>query len=320
MSIPYLPLYVTDYEADTAHLSVAEDGAYTRLLRLCWRTPGCTIPADHAWVQRRVRASDDEWQAVYLPVLAEFFKVRNARIYSPRLLVEYQRICATSNARSAAGKKGGRPRKALKTNETTESPAKANEKHLDLDPDLDKKESAYALSASAFDAFCAVYPNRKEKAGAKRKFAAAVKAGTDPARIIEGARRYAQSDAVRRGFAKHPTTWLNNGCWDDEPDQPTEPSPARSTEDERFARLMDFARRRDQRREAEQRMADGPGADPSAPLLGSPHERGRGNDDDGGLVGCAGPSAAGSDRDGHSWVDPLPFPAPAYAWGGSGAR
>ena len=32
--IPYLPLYVNDFEGDTAHLSLEEDGAYNRLIRL----------------------------------------------------------------------------------------------------------------------------------------------------------------------------------------------------------------------------------------------------------------------------------------------
>ena len=33
MALPYFPYYVDDYEADTAHLTIAEDGAYIRLLR-----------------------------------------------------------------------------------------------------------------------------------------------------------------------------------------------------------------------------------------------------------------------------------------------
>ena len=32
--LPYFPLYPTDFEADTSHLTLEEDGAYNRLLRL----------------------------------------------------------------------------------------------------------------------------------------------------------------------------------------------------------------------------------------------------------------------------------------------
>ncbi|MGH3055781.1 MAG: DUF1376 domain-containing protein, partial [Gaiellaceae bacterium] len=47
--LPFLPLWIAKYEAKTSHLSFAEDGAYMRLLRLCWVTPGGTLPADDAW-------------------------------------------------------------------------------------------------------------------------------------------------------------------------------------------------------------------------------------------------------------------------------
>lgn len=137
MSIPYLPLFVTDYEADTAHLSIAEDGAYMRLLRLQWRTPGCTLPDDPAWIQRRCRASDDEWKTLFAPILSEYFKRRNGRILQARLMREWERINVTSKKRSDAGRKGGRPAKALKKKETDESPVKANEKHLELELELD---------------------------------------------------------------------------------------------------------------------------------------------------------------------------------------
>ncbi|MCP5097247.1 MAG: YdaU family protein, partial [Chloroflexi bacterium] len=36
MSLPYFPMYPTDFEADTSHLTLEEDGAYNRLLRLMW--------------------------------------------------------------------------------------------------------------------------------------------------------------------------------------------------------------------------------------------------------------------------------------------
>lgn len=141
MSIPYIPLYVADYEADTAHLTLEEDGAYMRLLRLCWRTPGCAIPDDPAWIMRRMRCSADEFHRVVRPILDEFFSTEKARLFSPRLRAELERIEDTSRKRSAAGKMGGRPAKALKKRATDKSPAKANGKHLEPEPELDKKDT-----------------------------------------------------------------------------------------------------------------------------------------------------------------------------------
>jgi hypothetical protein len=57
------------------------------------------------------------------------------------------------------------------------------------------------------------------KQGALKAFEKAVEGGTDPETLIQGAKRYALE---RRGqdpkYTKHPATWLNKGCWEDEPD------------------------------------------------------------------------------------------------------
>lgn len=129
MSLPYMPFYVSDFEGDTAHLSLAEDGAYNRLLRLCWRTPGCSIPDDDAWIQRRMRVSEQDFREIVRPILDEFFEVKKARLFSPKLLKIFRESKITHKKRSEAGKKGGRPVKSMKSNETDErravSPAKA---------------------------------------------------------------------------------------------------------------------------------------------------------------------------------------------------
>lgn len=128
MSIPYLPLFVADYEADTAHLTMAEDGAYMRLLRLCWRTEGCSIPDDPDWIMRRLRVDREEYERIVQPVLNEFFKRRRGRLYNARLSREHARIKTVSQTRSESGRKGGRPRKPLKDNDNEESKRLAKEK------------------------------------------------------------------------------------------------------------------------------------------------------------------------------------------------
>lgn len=139
--LPSLPLFVDDYEAATAHLSMEEDGCYTRLLRLCWRTPSGTIPQDHAWIRRRMRVDQGDYDRVVMPLLDEFFvssKATNlpdllpdelleqipadARFLSPRLVKEYHRALKLSAARREAGSKGGTA-KASKTGEKGSSKA-----------------------------------------------------------------------------------------------------------------------------------------------------------------------------------------------------
>ena len=107
MSLPYFPMYPTDFEADTSHLTIAEDGAYNRLLRLCWVTPRCSIPADDAWLQRRLRVTPKEFDAIVKPVLGEFFRIARGRYYNPRLREEWKKASRTHASRSKAGSKGG---------------------------------------------------------------------------------------------------------------------------------------------------------------------------------------------------------------------
>jgi uncharacterized protein YdaU (DUF1376 family) len=124
VSLPYMPLYVGDYESDTAHLTVIEDGIYNRLLRLCWRSPGCKIPDNIDWIARKARVSDAAELAALQSVLAEFFTRARGKIFSRRLLTEYCKANTTSQNRKEAGKKGGAA-KSLKSKDVGSSRAKA---------------------------------------------------------------------------------------------------------------------------------------------------------------------------------------------------
>jgi hypothetical protein len=76
-----------------------------------------------------------------------------------------------------------------------------------------KKETG----GEAFERFWAVYPKRVAKEAARKAFAKAVENGTTVETLIAGAQRYA---VKRQGqdpkYTKHPATWLNGGCWQDE--------------------------------------------------------------------------------------------------------
>lgn len=92
-----------------------------------------------------------------------------------------------------------------------------------------------------FDEFWSTYPKRVAKQAAIKAWRKAIKIA-DPDTIINGARRYAEA---RRGddpqYTAHPSTWLNAGRWDDEP-QPSAP-PAMSTRDRRVAETQQLKAR-----------------------------------------------------------------------------
>ena len=67
--LQYMPFYVGDYDKKTAHLTIEEDGVYNRLLRLCWQSPGCTVPDNKAWLIRHLRVDEACWERACVPVI-----------------------------------------------------------------------------------------------------------------------------------------------------------------------------------------------------------------------------------------------------------
>jgi uncharacterized protein YdaU (DUF1376 family) len=134
MSLPYFPMYPTDFEAKTSHLSIAEDGAYNRLLRICWMTPGCTMPADEAWIMRRARAVTEADQEAVRAILAEFFTIENGRYSNARLTREWNAANEAHERRKNAGAKGGAA-KGAKTKEKVSSKATAMPKQPEPEPE-----------------------------------------------------------------------------------------------------------------------------------------------------------------------------------------
>lgn len=80
-----------------------------------------------------------------------------------------------------------------------------------------RKTPGTVVVDSAFEEFWETYGLKVEKVAARKAWATATR-DTDPAAIVDGARRYAAWLDARgsRGFQKHPTTWLNRRCWEDE--------------------------------------------------------------------------------------------------------
>jgi uncharacterized protein YdaU (DUF1376 family) len=141
-------MYPSDFEAKTSHLTLAEDGAYNRLLRICWMTPGCTMPADDAWIMRRARAHTDADKDIVRAVLSEFFTVENGRYSNAKLMQIWLASNEAHERRKNAGSKGGKA-KALKTNKTASSNAVAMAKQPEPEPEPYKKEDTnVSLSAS----------------------------------------------------------------------------------------------------------------------------------------------------------------------------
>lgn len=124
----------------------------------------------------------------------------------------------------------------------------------------------------SFSAFWAVYPRRLGKKTAGSKFSAAVKSGISPQHLIDAAQKYAvhvSENCIEEKYIKHPTTWLNQGCWDDE----LKPVNNRSAVDDKFARKMEMAKHLHKRREGEPPVDNGAGGGDTLALLPARHNR-----------------------------------------------
>ena len=214
MSLPYFPMYPSDFEAKTSHLTIAEDGAYNRLLRICWMTPGCSMPADDVWIMRRARAVSDADQVAVLAVLEEFFDVVNGRYSNARLSREWLAANEAHEKRKNAGAKGGKA-KSLKSNNSTSSNAVAKPKQPEPEPE--KKVEIGKPISCAFSDFWNHWPNKTAKAAAEKAWA----------KLSQADRLAARNAASDGWFEKwrqsqpnanpiHPASYLNSKRWNDE--------------------------------------------------------------------------------------------------------
>lgn len=108
MNLPYFPLYVGDFEADTSHLTPEQDGVYNRLLRAMWRTPNCALPYDEAELRRRLRLNAQQWKRSAVPVIEDFCRIEGGFIYNNRLREEWRKAEDAYSRRAKAGARGGK--------------------------------------------------------------------------------------------------------------------------------------------------------------------------------------------------------------------
>lgn len=77
--------------------------------------------------------------------------------------------------------------------------------------------AATDTTPDGFDDFWSAYPIKVGKQAAINAYRRALKRGAEPAYMLTAARRYAAvTRASERRFIAHPTTWLNQGRYDDE--------------------------------------------------------------------------------------------------------
>lgn len=129
---------------------------------------------------------------------------------------EHQTTTADIQAKRDAGRAGGLAK-------ASKSVAPASEMLDHIDSTAPTKATAPtmpaapSLLAQEFDSFWEHYPRKVGKAAARKAFAKAL-AATEVSAIQEALRHLRQEvRGIDPRFIPHPTKWLNDGRWDDEP-------------------------------------------------------------------------------------------------------
>lgn len=230
---PHLPLFTDAFIADTMHLSAAETGAYLMLLMVAWRSPECRLPDDDQKLARWARVEARHWPKVKQNVMT-FWTLSEGYWTQARLLKEHAYCSKSAAVARANGKLGGRP-KSLETL-NPDNPAGSSRvpqqkapipipiQEGSTEPSLieDSKLSSHPKPSvwGSFDEFWAAYPAKVGKEAARRKFERIRRGGKVAfPDLMAGLQRYKASKPPDRDWC-HPTTWLNQGRWEDEASKP----------------------------------------------------------------------------------------------------
>lgn len=146
-------------------------------------------------------------------------------------------------ARSEAGKLGGRPRKANAFDEKQKKQKVflESKKSQDKDKEEEKDITPHTPQGDrAFDMFWSAYPRKIGKEKARTSFKTAMKKATLET-MLAAIEAQKQSDQWQRDggqYIPHPSTWLNQGRWEDEVTER-----GRQDGTERLVTLADLQRR-----------------------------------------------------------------------------
>jgi len=138
---PFMQLYVSDFVGDTLPLSTEQIGAYMLLLMAMWNAGG-RLPDDDAKLARVARLSLKKWRAISAD-LSIFFEREGGEIGHKRLTRELRKAQVKSEARAAAGARGG-VATALKTKAHAAANAGALPRHLPESRNQMEKAGAFS--------------------------------------------------------------------------------------------------------------------------------------------------------------------------------
>jgi len=230
--LPFFRFFPTDYRNDPNVLALTHEarGIYMDLLCAAWDAPEPGVLPGNDYILTGLAGTTPEvWQRVKVPI-SRCFDTQDGHWIQKRMRAEHAAQDRNVEARKKAGKAGAQALWAQRNEKHAHGNASANAKRMDdgsLVPRVlgsqEKSQKTIARSRSltemaSFAAWYAAFPRHVERQRAARAYAKAIATGVSAAVLLSGAVAYAaerQGEEVR--YTKHPASWLNAGCWADEP-------------------------------------------------------------------------------------------------------
>jgi uncharacterized protein YdaU (DUF1376 family) len=229
LSFPFVPFYPSDWLAGTRGLTAAETGVYITLVAMMYeREAPLDMPADR--LARLCGCTVKAFCAARDTLLTEGkLTLRDGGLWNNRV----EKECAARKNRSEKAQQSIAHRwQKTKQNQQNDDTNVIREPYVEhtnhnhnhtVDTSV-STESVFSdektlLRVLRFADFWNAYPHRDGKRGrklAEAKYRAAVKRGISEQTIIDGAKRAHSDPRVKAGYARDPTTWLNQAGWDDE--------------------------------------------------------------------------------------------------------
>lgn len=218
----YYQKNIGDYGRDTGHLSALEHGVYNLLIDWYYLNER---PITIKEAIRVSRGNPDETQVV----LSEFFKETPEgwiHSYADRVIAEYH---AKAERNRVNGAKGGRPAKDSQVVDSIDTETQVvtagmpkqtltnNHKPLTINTEKQKDYVQPLAARTRFDDFWAVYPNKKGKQDAEKRWIKDRLELMADSIIAHVEMMKAQDDGWQRGYAPMGSTYLNKARWTDEP-------------------------------------------------------------------------------------------------------
>jgi uncharacterized protein YdaU (DUF1376 family) len=228
VSIVHIPFYPSDWLAGTAALSDAEKGVYITLVARMYEMAGPIERDDN----RLYRVCGSKSKASFVKAL-NYLVSEGKIIETPDGLINEKaaKVIEQTTEKSSKAKAAAQSRWDRKPNKNNGgSDANASAEHMpqqcqpEPKPELKKEGTNVPLVQSGFPEqdfqdFWDAYPHRngkKKRKDAEAVFAKAIKRGVTVQQIAEGVANMRNDPDVQRGYARDPTTWLNQQGWTDE--------------------------------------------------------------------------------------------------------